>query len=609
MAARTPVRPSTRTEPPLRALARLMVSASRWKLAAIGLLTVGAGAAAALAVLLLVPVLDAAGVAVSAGSRPTSRLFAAALDLLGHRPSLVGSLAALIVVTAVQATLNLWQVRLAVSATRDVAAQLRQRLFDAICHVKWARFAEYRSSDLLEGLTARTERVGWAARSLTSFGAALVAASVYVAIAFTVSVPMTLVSLTAGAVLGAALHRQRVRSTAVGEAQAAVSRALFASAVESLANMKTIRAHGATGRHSWRLRALAERERAISVRLTGVTGMTRLCLDVGAVVLLSIVAYLAIRGLSVPAGELLVLVFVFTRLMPQLASVQQAYQNLIIDLPAFARVQTTIAECEGSAEARDASSEAISFDREVRLAHVSFAYGEDLVVNDITMSIPAGRTVAVVGPSGAGKTTVADLVLGLITPQRGSISIDGTVLKAGHAVSWREQVSYVSQDGFLFHDTVRANLLWAAPSATEDELRQALKSAAAGFVMTLPQGLDTVVGDRGVLLSGGERQRLAVARALLRRPRLLVLDEPTSALDSENGRLLERALDELHGRMAVLLMTHRLSMVRRADTIYVLDGGRVVEHGSWDELLSVRNGRFQALCHAQGMEWEAADVR
>jgi ATP-binding cassette subfamily C protein len=159
----------------------------------------------------------------------------------------------------------------------------------------------------------------------------------------------------------------------------------------------------------------------------------------------------------------------------------------------------------------------------------------------------------------------------------------------------------VAQDTFLFHDTVRANVLWARPEATEDEVWEALRRAAAlEFVQALPQGLDTVVGERGVLVSAGERQRLSLARALLRQPRMLVLDEATSSLDSENELRIQRAIEELHRRMTIVIITHRLSTIRNADMIHVLENGRLVQSGTWAALAADSRGRFRQLCLAQG---------
>jgi ATP-binding cassette subfamily C protein len=209
----------------------------------------------------------------------------------------------------------------------------------------------------------------------------------------------------------------------------------------------------------------------------------------------------------------------------------------------------------------------------------------------------------VVGPSGAGKSTLADLILGLIAPVRGRILVDERPLTPDRIPAWREHVGYVAQETFLFHDTVRANLQWARPGASDAAIRAALAAAAATeMVDRLPRGLDTVLGDRGERLSGGERQRLALARALLRQPALLVLDEATSHLDSENERRIQAAIEQLHRHVTILVITHRLSTVRLADVIHVVEDGRIVESGDWDSLLSREKGRFRALCLAQGLD-------
>ena len=206
------------------------------------------------------------------------------------------------------------------------------------------------------------------------------------------------------------------------------------------------------------------------------------------------------------------------------------------------------------------------------------------------------------GPSGAGKSTVADILMGLIAPDSGVLKLDGRTLGPQSVRGWRDQIGYVAADTFLFHDTIRANLKWARPEASEDEMLEALRQAAANDLMAgLRDGLDTIVGDRGILVSQGERQRLALARAFLRNPSMLILDEATNSLDSENeGRVLD-AIERRRGEFTVVLIAHRLSTVRRADLIYVIEGGRVVESGDWSSLSALHAGRFRALWEAQSL--------
>jgi ATP-binding cassette subfamily C protein len=244
----------------------------------------------------------------------------------------------------------------------------------------------------------------------------------------------------------------------------------------------------------------------------------------------------------------------------------------------------------------------VPFQKEIRFEGVSFAYNEryqHAALKDVNLVIPAGQTMAFCGRSGAGKTTLADILMGLIRPSAGRVLIDNTLLAGENIHHWRRSVGYVPQEPFLFNETVRANLLWAQPGATEQDLRAALRaSAAEEFVDHLPSGLDTLVGDRGVRLSGGERQRLTMARALLGKPSILILDEATSSLDTENERLIQDAIHRLHGELTVVVIAHRVSTVRKADSIIVLNRGEIVEQGTWQALLSRPGSLFAGMVQA-----------
>lgn len=242
-------------------------------------------------------------------------------------------------------------------------------------------------------------------------------------------------------------------------------------------------------------------------------------------------------------------------------------------------------------------------EREITFEDVSFGYREgEMVLEDISFSVPRGSVVALVGPSGAGKTTLLDLLARFYDVGSGRIAIDGTDIREFPLAGLRRALGIVSQETILFHDTVRANIAYGTEGASEEQIRRAAEAANAhDFIATLPRGYDTVVGERGTELSGGQRQRLAIARAILRDPPILVFDEATSALDTESERLVQRAIERLLQGRTVFVIAHRLSTVQAADQILVLDSGRIVERGSHQELLS-RGGLYQRLYELQFSE-------
>ncbi len=589
-----------------RAYVVTLVRTARWKVALALALMLALSVTQGAQLLLLIPLMQLVGLEVQQGSvGGLAEFVSTAFATIGLQPNLVTVLIIFVVFTTLLALITRWQVMFTFKLYQDFVASLRQRLYRAIVNANWLTFTRSRSSDFTHALTTELDRVGAATNFLLRIVADIILVMVYVLLALRLSATMTALVFVAGLVLLLLLRKKALAARWTGEDISLATNGLYSAAIEHLGGMKTVKSYSAEDRNTSIFSNLANR--VAQMQLNGVRNYaeTAFWFTVGSSVILAVILYVSFKLLSIPAAGLLLLLFLFNRTIPLFRNIQQSYQEFLNALPAFSGVMEIQARCEAAAEPGRKLVGELELHRDVQLENVSFAYsGEGAIpaVRDLSLTIRFGETTAIVGPSGAGKSTVADLIMGLIVPDQGQMLVDETPLPPDLIRSWRSRIGYVAQDTFLFNDTVRANLLWASPDASDEEMDYALRLAAAGeFVSQLPNGMETVLGDRGVRLSGGERQRLALARALLRQPSLLILDEATSALDSENERRIQSAIEGLHGSMTILIITHRLSTIRGADVIHVIEGGRLLESGDWNTLLGRGDGRFSALAGAQSI--------
>lgn len=574
----------------------------RWRVAASAAVALAVAFTEGTGVLLVIPLLGSIGLAVEQG--PTGGLAARIESLfaaVGLEPTLGTVLVVFLLVSIGHALLYRAYQLLNPALEQQFGLALRQRLYSAVVRADWAFLTRQRMTDLVHATTHEVDRATAAAYQVFTFLTGLIVTGVYVAIAFRISPGLTTVVGIGGIVLLWSLRHGTRHSGVLGDVYREATAKQFQIASESLNGLKVTRSLGAEAR-TLALFAQQARTRADSYLNTLRSfARSKMTLDVSSALLVTMLLFVAVRLFALQGAGLLMLVFVFSRVMPRVMVLQAAAQIILVNMPSFVNVMRLVRECEANAEPLSSDGSVGRVAREVRVENASYSYANGReVLNGISLAVPAGRISAIVGASGAGKSTLADVLIGLLRPTSGAVSVDGRPLMDGDWAAWRRAIGYVPQDGFLFHDTVRQNLLWAKPDATDEEMWRALeRAAAAGFVRSRPEGLDTVVGDRGVRLSGGERQRLALARALLTDPDLLVLDEATSSLDPVNEQLILGAVRELRRAVTTVIITHRLAAIRDAEVIHVLEDGRLVESGTWPELVA-RGGAFARLLQAQG---------
>ena len=571
------------------------------------LLTFAVGLAEGIGLLILIPLLQLVGV--DTGQGALGRIvdvFRSGFALVGLAPTLPAVLTLYVAIVTAQSLLQRQQTTVQTRLREQIVHTLRTRLHRAIAGTTWVYFSRARTSTFGQLLTERIDRVATASYYLMDLFVTGVIALVYVVLAFQVSQVMTAFVVTCGAVLALAMRGQLAKAHAAGERYADASTLLYSATFDHLAGMKMAKGYGAGARLAERFARLSSDVGQASLSAMSASVRARQWLTIGSVVLLAAIVYVAQAVMQISAASLLLLIFLFARLVPRVTSLYERAQALLVELPAFESVVEAEAQCLAAAEPEPTQHDHVTFETALDCREVTFSYRETPgppALEAVSLHMPAHTTTAIVGPSGAGKSTIADLLMGLVTPAHGAVLVDGMPLTPERLQSWRARIGYVAQETLLFHDTVRANLLWACPSATDEAIWQSLaRAAAADFVRALPSGLDTVIGDRGVLVSGGERQRLSLARALLREPQVLILDEATSALDSENEQRIQAAIDGLHEQITIVVITHRLSTIRNADQIYVIEGGRVRECGTWSALHSNPTSRFRALSDAQRVE-------
>ncbi|EOP66384.1 ABC transporter ATP-binding protein [Bacillus cereus] len=557
--------------------------------------------------LLLLPMINISGVIeINMGSIPGIAIF----EVLQEIPETVRLLLILSIYIILVVAQSLLQQNLALRNMKIIMRftnYLRLQIYHALLRVNWSFFVKKRKSDLINSLTEELGRVMVGTNLFLQLLTSCIFTIIQIGIALWFSIKITIFVLFTGLILAYFSRHYIKKSRVLGNQTSEIARDYLGGITDHFNGIKDIKSNMLEeSRYTW-LSTWCEKMEKEQLAYIKLKNQSQFFYKFASAILIALLIFTSIKLFQVQPGQLIVIVLIFSRLWPRFTGIQSNLEQLAANIPAFKSLLELERECNEVIELGDVrqsskSIKPLTIQEGIKCKNVSFRYNENepvYALQNINLQIPSNCMTAIVGRSGAGKSTLIDILMGLIQPEQGKVLIDDATITSENLLALRKSISYVQQDPFLFNASIRENLLMIEPNASEEQIWAALDFAAAEFVRMLPKGLDTFIGDRGVRLSGGERQRLVLARAILRKPSILILDEATSSLDTENEALIQSALEKLKGQMTIIVIAHRLSTIRNADQVIVLDKGEVVQRGAFNQLAQERKGVFRNLLGKQ----------
>jgi ATP-binding cassette, subfamily C, bacterial len=474
----------------------------------------------------------------------------------------------------IKAVLMLLSKRQVGYAVARIATDLRLRLLRGLLAARWSYASRQPAGRAANAMATEADRASYAFEYLALIASYSVETVVYVGIACAVSWRGTLVAGAASGLMLGLLNALVRMAHRAGRKQTALLDSLLTRTTDALGAVKLLKATGREDAVGPLLSGDTERlNRQLERRVLAREALRALQEPVVGT-LLALGLFAALRLFTIPLSSTLVLGLVFVRALTRVASIQGKYQAMVSETSALWAIDARIREAEAAREP-SGGARRVALERGISVESVSLERDGRKLFEDLSLEIPSGRITAVIGASGIGKTTLTDLITGLVWPTGGRVSIDGVPLDELNLGAWRRQVGYVPQDLPMLHDSVRRNVTLGDPSLDDAAVETALRLAGAWeFVAGLPGGLDASVGERGALVSGGQRQRISIARALVHEPRLLIFDEATAALDAESEAAVWETIVSLRGRTTVVAISHHPHLASVADCVYRIADGR-----------------------------------
>ena len=487
-----------------------------------------------------------------------------------------------------------------------ISKGLRRDVYHRLLILPLSFYNRQKKGDILNRIGSDVQEVEWSVVcSLQMFFRDPILVIVFLITLFSISYKLTfltLIILPPAGILIAKIGKSIKKNST--EAQQILGR-MTSAFDEAISGLRIIQGHTATDYADRRFRKMNDRFFVLNRRIfrkteIGAPLVEFLCI-LALVIVLLLGGNFVVSDAAMTGEKLILFIVIFARIIPPAQSIVSSYYTIQKGMASADRIFRVIDEDEVIEEAKKPVSKK-TFDDKIEYSHVHFSYREDgneEVLSDINFTLEKGKTVALVGASGSGKSTIVDLLPRFYDVKEGQILIDGIDIRKLKISDLRSIFGIVNQDITLFNDTVYNNIAFGKEGVTREMVEEAAKTALAhDFIMEMTEGYDTVIGDRGMMLSGGQRQRLSIARAVLQNPQVLILDEATSALDTESEYIVQQSLQRLMEGRTTIVVAHRLSTIRRADEILFVQGGRIIERGSHDELIAL-GGEYAKFCALQ----------
>ena len=526
--------------------------------------------------LMLIPLLSLTGLSDSNTNDSISNVIKGLLDSLNISFNLTVILALFFFLVVSEAAFNRYRSVVLSYLNLDYTNHIRQELYKKIGGANWEFHSSSHTSESMNLLDNAVDQIGDGTYYILQVFVFISQAIVFLLVASSLSLTMTCVMLLTAIILFILMKPVNNKVFNYSEKALQTNQLLYRNIVDFFGGLKLAKSFNRTDHHIKEFRATAETLLNDEKIVVSLSTSAQMYLRILSVFMLCLFVYVALEFFHMSIERLLVFIVLVNRLYSVFSSGQNHWQALLQCLPSFDVYNKSIKRFNKHQESFQNREDLISpIKIGVRLEDISFRYqgNENLkALSNLSLNFPANKTIAIIGESGVGKSTLADILNGLLIPHSGKMYVDNKEIKPELLSSWRSRIAYVSQDVYLFDGTIRSNLQWISDETFDDEqIWWALNAAAAGdFIRKLPKQLDTLVGERGVKLSGGEKQRVALARALIKKPDLLILDEATSSLDYKNEERIREALKNIKGSMMIIIIAHRDNIIKYADVVIEL---------------------------------------